>query len=128
VTAAALSISTMAETKATPHRSRTMYWLAAILGVGLILGAAYLYVAEYTADEGGRCGSLASMSETVHYSPPNDGGCASAKDTRVVLFLGTGLAGLVLVIGGVGGALWATLKQSRRDHDGTSQPSAAGVH
>jgi hypothetical protein len=104
-----------------------IYWLAAIVGVGLLIGSAYLFAAEYTADGGTGCGSLAKMSETVHYTPPNDGGCGSAKTTRVVLFSVTGLAGLVLVVGGVGGALWTVSRSSRSDRTGTSRPPTASL-
>jgi hypothetical protein len=104
-----------------------IYWLAAIVGVGLLVGSAYLFSAEYTAGRGTSCGSLARMSETVHYTPPNDGGCSSAKTTRVVLFLVTGLAGLVLVVGGVGGGLWTISRSSRSDGIGRSRPSAASL-
>jgi len=86
--------------------------LTSIVGMGLLAGSAYLYVAEYTADVGRPCGSLNQMSEAVHYTPPNDGGCGSAKDWRVVEFLASAVAGVLLLVGGLGGALWLTLRAS----------------
>ena len=114
----------MADGAVRPHRGPAIFWLAAIIGVGLLVGAVYLFGAEYTADGGTSCGSLARTSEAVHSTPPNDGGCSSAKSTRVVLLAVSGIAGLVLVVGGVGGALWTTRRSSRDD---TPRPSVVSV-